>query len=72
MAVDFQLVYDLDLIETNDLRQSPQTLGGEAPVDEVIARVHLARRVNLNRRGVGETTRAVGLDAPAPVHRTLW
>jgi hypothetical protein len=37
VAVDLQLVYDVDLVEANDPRQSPQTLRREAPVDELIA-----------------------------------
>ena len=41
VSVDLQLVDDLDLVEANDLRQSPQTLRREAPVDEVIARIHI-------------------------------
>ena len=37
-------------------------VGGEAPVDEVIARVHVAGLVHLNRGGVGGQARAVGLE----------
>src|SRR2546421_9331559 len=45
-AVDLQLVDDLDRVKPDDPRQSPQTLPGEAPVDEVIARVYVAPVVN--------------------------
>ena len=62
MAVDLQLVDDFDLVEADDPPQSPQTLRGEAPVDEVIARVHVARLVNLDRRGAGGQARAVRLE----------
>jgi hypothetical protein len=50
VAVDLQLVDDLHFVETGDAPQSPQTLWGESPVDELIARVHLTRLVNLDRR----------------------
>ena len=43
-------------------RQSPETLRREAPVDEVIARVHIPRFVNLDRRAVGGQARTVGLE----------
>jgi hypothetical protein len=61
VAVDLQLVDDLDL-EADDPRQPPQSLRREALVDEVIAGVHVARLVNLDRRGVGDEARAVGLE----------
>ena len=56
VAIDLELVDDLDLVEANEPRQSPQTLRREAPVDEVIARVHVARLVNLDRGRVGGQT----------------
>jgi hypothetical protein len=62
VTVDLQLIDDLELVEADDPSQSPQTLRGEAPVDEVIARVHIAWLVNLDRRGVGVQARAVGLE----------
>ena len=62
MPVDLELVDDLDLIEPDDPRQSAQTLGRRTPVDEVIARIHVTRLVNLDRPRVGGQTRAVGLE----------
>ena len=50
MAVDLQLVDDLDVVKADDTPQSPQTIRGESPVDEVIARVHIARLVSIERR----------------------
>ncbi|MHB8660221.1 MAG: hypothetical protein ACYC91_20240, partial [Solirubrobacteraceae bacterium] len=58
MAVNLELVDDFDLVEADDPPKSSQTLRGEAPVDELIARVHLARHVNLDR-GVANQARAV-------------
>jgi hypothetical protein len=52
VAVDLELVDDLDLVEANDPPESSQTLRREAPVHELIARVYLARLVNLDRRAV--------------------
>ncbi|MGO9794009.1 MAG: hypothetical protein ACLP8S_32190 [Solirubrobacteraceae bacterium] len=42
MAVDLQLVDDLDLAQAGDPRESPQTLRREAPIDEIVARVRRA------------------------------
>ncbi len=42
VAVDLQLVDDLDLVEAGDPRESPQTLRREAPIDEIVARVRRA------------------------------
>jgi len=53
---------DLDVTDAGDARQPMQTLDGKAPVVEVIARVHIARLVNLDRRGVARELRAVGLE----------
>ena len=50
MAVDLQLVDDLDVVKADDTPQSPQTIRGESPVHEVIARVHIARLVSIERR----------------------
>ncbi|HEY5150876.1 MAG TPA: hypothetical protein VIJ23_13865 [Mycobacterium sp.] len=62
MTVDLRLVDDLDVTDAGDARQPMQTLDGKAPVVEVIARVHIARLVNLDRRGVARELRAVGLE----------
>jgi hypothetical protein len=59
VAIDLQLLNDLELVEADNPPQSLQTLQGEAPVDEVIARVHLARIVNLDRRDVGRQARVL-------------
>jgi hypothetical protein len=64
VAVDLQLVDDFD-VEADDPPQSPQTLRREPPVDELIAPVHTARLVNLDRRRVGGQARAVGLRVPS-------
>src|SRR5664279_980884 len=42
MAVDLRLVDDLDVSDAGDARQPTQALDGKAPVDEVVARVHIA------------------------------
>jgi hypothetical protein len=52
VTVDLQLIDDLDLLEANDPPESSQTLRREAPVHELIAGVHLAGLVNLDRRSV--------------------
>ncbi len=57
MASNLELVDDLDLVQASDSRQSPQTFRRETPVDEVIARVHVARLVNLDRGRVGAQMR---------------
>ena len=57
MAVDLQLIDDLELVEADDAPQSTQTLQREAPVDVVIARVNVTRLMKLDRRGVGGETR---------------
>jgi hypothetical protein len=44
------------------MRQPTQALGGEAPVEEVIACIHVAWTVNLDRRGIARQVRAVGLE----------
>ena len=62
MAVDLGLVDDLGLVEASDPRHLPQTLRRKAPVDEAIARVHVAPLVKLDRRRVGPRMRAVGLE----------
>ena len=62
MAVDLRLVDDLGLIEARDSPQSPQTLRGKTPVDEVVVRIDVAGLVNLDRRGFGREARAVGLE----------
>ena len=62
VAIDLGLVDDLDLVEANEPRQSPQTVRREALIDKVIARVHVPRLVNLDRGPVGGQTRAVGLE----------
>ncbi len=69
MAVDLELVDDLDLLEANDPPESSQTLRREAPVHELIARVHLAGLVNLDRRAVSLDYRRRGVCSLVPLRR---
>jgi hypothetical protein len=62
VTVDLDLLDHLDRAQPGKARESPQTLGGEAPVDEVVAGVDVARPVDLDRGRVLVERGPVGLE----------
>ena len=57
MAVDVRRVDDADIVEAGDLGEPRQSLRGKTPVDELVARMDLARPVDLDRRDVARQPR---------------
>ena len=58
MAVDRRLAENLDPGEPGEACQATEPLSGEAPVDEVVAGVDLARFADVDRRLTVELGRA--------------
>ena len=69
MAVDVWRGDDFDIVQPGDAGKPTKSLGGETPVDELVAVVDVSGLVDLDSRGVSRPARTVSLDDELPRRR---
>ena len=69
MPIDVWRGHDFDIGQPGDASNPTKSLGGETPVDELVAVVDVSGLVDLDSRGVARQTRTVGLDDQLPGRR---